>query len=94
MLALFAGEYKLMYRDCSDGIKFSTNVSGTRLENLPKDNNTHCAYVKDILSMVCISVCRGNFCNGPADSAVPLTGLSSLHVLCSIVVLSLRAAAW
>ena len=83
-----------MYRDCSDGVHFSTNVSGTRLENLPKDNNTHCAYIHDILSMVCISMCSDDLCNGPVDSAASRSGSSLLHVLCSLVLLFLRAAGW
>ena len=82
-----------MYRDCSDGVRFSTNVSGTRLAGLPWDNNTHCAYVKDVLAMVCISLCQGPFCNGPADSARPLTGSAGLLPALGVsAALLLRAA--
>ncbi|XP_076451411.1 uncharacterized protein LOC143287336 [Babylonia areolata] len=68
-----AVQYKLMYRDCSDGSHFATQVKGTRLENLPPDNATHCAYVSDVGAQVCVSLCNtGDFCNGPSGSSASL----------------------
>ena len=69
-------EQIMMFRDCSNGQNFGTGVAGSKLEqmlrNSQPDNNTHCDLITDEIGRVqtCISLCQGDFCNGPQTPAI------------------------
>ncbi|XP_033763157.1 uncharacterized protein LOC117344505 [Pecten maximus] len=51
-------------RDCSDGHTFSYNDI-PRLKTVLPNNQSKCAYYQAYV--ICISVCRTDFCNGPQE---------------------------
>ncbi|XP_021372906.1 uncharacterized protein LOC110462954 [Mizuhopecten yessoensis] len=65
-------------RGCSDGTSFSASLS--KFRDLPADNQTACGYQLSGY-LICISLCRGNFCNGPTATAAGFTPNMILLVL-------------
>ncbi|XP_069118901.1 uncharacterized protein [Argopecten irradians] len=60
-------------RDCSDGHTFSyTDIP--RLKTVLPNNQSTCAYYQAYV--ICVSVCRTDFCNGPQEG---ISRGSSLH---------------
>ncbi|XP_063409136.1 uncharacterized protein LOC134692607 [Mytilus trossulus] len=58
-------------RDCSNGHSFSYSQID-RLQGIAPNNSSRCAYYNEHL--VCVTLCLGNFCNGPQEvSSAPLT---------------------
>lgn len=57
-------------RDCSDGVTMSVN-DVERFQNISfnKNNYTSCGFRFQI-GLVCITLCEGDFCNGPNINAV------------------------
>lgn len=56
------GEVHSYLRDCSDGVSFSYRLS--KLSNVHPDNQTTCGYTGQGY-VICVRLCRSNFCNGP-----------------------------
>lgn len=64
-------------RDCSDGKSFSYKLS--KLTNLHPDNQTTCGFTGQGY-VICVRLCRTNFCNGPfplsaANTEKPWNGI-------------------
>lgn len=64
---MFSGELVSYIRDCSDGKTFSVYLD--KFVGLAADNQTACGYQLQGL-LVCVTLCAGDFCNGPTGSAV------------------------
>ncbi|XP_076451504.1 uncharacterized protein LOC143287412 [Babylonia areolata] len=64
---IVGGARKSFIRDCSDGKNFSFTgtVKNAKLENVAPDNFTTCIYLISANAHVCLSLCQGDFCNGP-----------------------------
>ncbi|PVD36611.1 hypothetical protein C0Q70_03596 [Pomacea canaliculata] len=52
-------------RDCSDGKQFSFDVKNIQKEYSSIDNRTRCWFDAHLKGQVCLSLCQGDFCNGP-----------------------------
>ncbi|XP_061188399.1 uncharacterized protein LOC133196541 isoform X1 [Saccostrea echinata] len=56
------GEVHSYIRDCSDGVSFSYSLA--KLTNVHPDNQTTCGYTGQGY-VICVRLCRSDFCNGP-----------------------------
>ncbi|XP_052260619.1 uncharacterized protein LOC127864782 [Dreissena polymorpha] len=76
------GLMRSFIRDCSDGKSFYDTSLNEQFENrLMADNQTSCVY-KGTSDIVCITLCKDNFCNGPLlSSTSTIESLFALHVL-------------
>lgn len=67
--SFLAGLMRSFIRDCSDGKSFYDTSLNEQFENrLKDDNQTSCVY-KGTSDIVCITLCKDNFCNGPLLSS-------------------------
>ncbi|KAL3861719.1 hypothetical protein ACJMK2_008044 [Sinanodonta woodiana] len=58
------GEVSSFIRDCTDGVTFGFEEI-KRLHNLLPTNQTTCATYGTSGLVVCMSVCKNDYCNGP-----------------------------
>ncbi|XP_060068545.1 uncharacterized protein LOC132548681 [Ylistrum balloti] len=65
-------------RDCSDGHTFSYNDI-PRLKTVMPNNQSTCAYYQAYV--ICISVCRTDFCNGPQEGISRAGGMNNAWAL-------------
>ncbi|GAB1602193.1 uncharacterized protein LOC115224798 [Argonauta hians] len=60
-----------LQRECSDGIHFNVDLTKVpykkMLANLPDNNTTRCASTGN--NIVCLTLCKEDFCNGPITSS-------------------------
>ncbi|CAC5369394.1 unnamed protein product [Mytilus coruscus] len=76
-------------RTCCDGItwSFNTTVLNT-LKNVKKSNDSLCQHNAATTTTTCVTMCRGNFCNGPTAAA------NNLHTLITLTLFSLILIRW
>ncbi|CAG2208180.1 unnamed protein product [Mytilus edulis] len=87
------GFVKAYIRTCCDGINWSFNTTVLKkMKNIQPSNDSLCEYKVDTEITTCVSMCRGNFCNGPSAAAndlhtnIALIGAYILYKLYSNIV--------
>ena len=70
------GSIQSYIRGCSNGQNFSVSLDNVhQLKFLQSNNQTLCGYFENKGVVVCVTLCEGPFCNGPASFA------DSLHIV-------------
>lgn len=64
------GFIKAYIRTCCDGINWSFDSEKLKtLKNIQTNNDSLCQHNTESLTTTCVTMCRGNFCNGPTSAA-------------------------
>ncbi|VDI22444.1 Hypothetical predicted protein [Mytilus galloprovincialis] len=71
-------------RTCCDGISWSFNTTALKtLKNVQNSNDSLCQHSTGTITTTCVTMCTGNFCNGPTAAA------NSLHAYITLTLLSM-----
>ncbi|CAC5369396.1 unnamed protein product [Mytilus coruscus] len=83
------GGFMLAYiRTCCDGITWSFNTTTlNKLKNVQKSNDSLCQHYTETTTRTCVTMCRGNFCNGPTAAANNLHTFITLTLFLLILIL-------
>ena len=83
-----AGDIISFIRGCTDGKIFS--ITDFPRTNFPADNQTTCAYRHNAGKVVvCLTVCKTDFCNGPRLDISDTSGVVSIQVSVNMIVVVL-----
>ncbi|XP_062619048.1 uncharacterized protein LOC134280621 [Saccostrea cucullata] len=79
----YRGQVNMFMRDCTDGVNFSAEFTSPQRPRA--DNQTYCDRKGD-LGTYCVTMCRGDFCNGPEPSAADNPRLSVCLLLTNFLI--------
>ncbi|XP_061185272.1 uncharacterized protein LOC133193346 [Saccostrea echinata] len=79
----YRGQVNMFMRDCTDGVNFAAKFEAVQRPRA--DNQTYCDRKGDT-GTYCVTMCKGDFCNGPTPSAGDTLHLSVCLLFSSVFI--------